>query len=355
MTLMSYGMMVYYPAAQAVEQIVLADRLGFHGAYLADDPTARDPWLICAAAARETERIRLGFSATHVYLREPTFIAQALATLDELSNGRAEAVVSYGDQSVLRLYGIDPKGKRPLARVREAIDVMRRYLDEGAVDHDGEFFHYSGLVAGARPVQARLPLLIGAVGGPRSFQLAGEVGDGVHCVGVSRANSEFVVEHVAAGAERAGRDYRELDMAAACITCVAEDASVAREAARAVVAGWLPSLPRNCVERHGLDYDEVAPIIEASHRGDTQQAIRLTTPEITEALSIAGTPAECAERIRRDIVEAGIGHVLLALVDQAVVDVYGGPRFDDLPDTSRQLELVRDQLLPLVEPVNDIT
>jgi 5,10-methylenetetrahydromethanopterin reductase len=355
MTRMSYGMMAYYPAAQAVEQIVLADRLGFHGAYLADDPTARDPWLICAAAAGETERIRLGFSATHVYLREPTFIAQALATLDELSNGRAEAVVSYGDQSVLRLYGIDPKGKRPLARVREAIDVMRRYLDDGAVEHDGEFFHYSGLQAMARPVQARLPLLIGAVGGPRSFQLAGEVGDGVHCVGISRANSEFVVEHVAAGAERAGRDHRELDIAAACITCVAEDGAVAREAARAVVAGWLPSLPRNCIERHGLDYEEVAPIIEASRRGDTEQAIRLTTPEVTDALSVAGTPAECAERIRRDIVEPGIEHVVLALVDQPVVDAYGGPRLDDLPDTKRQLELVHDQLLPVLQPVTAIT
>lgn len=354
MTHMSYGMMAYYPAAQAVEQIVQADRLGFHGAYLADDPTARDPWLICAAAARETDDIRLGFSVTHVYLREPTFIAQALATLDELSNGRAEAAVSYGDQSVLRLYDIDPRGQRPLARVREAVDVMRRYLDDGAVDHDGEFFSYSGLVAAVRPVQARLPLLIGGVGGPKSFQLAGEVGDGVHCVGVSRANSEFVVEHVAAGAERSGRDHRELDIAAAGITCVAENASAAREAARAVVAGWLPSLPRNCIERHGLDYDDVAPIIEASHRGDTEQAIRLTTPEITDALSIAGTPEECAERIRRDIVEAGIEHVLLALVDQPVVDAYGGPRLDDLPDTRRQLELVHNQLLPVLEPVTAI-
>ena len=78
-----------------------------------------------------------------------------------------------------------------------------------------EFFKYTGLFTLARPVQKKVPLKIGAMGGPRSFQLAGEISDGIHhALGYSRENYEYVLEHVRAGAAKAGRDWRELDLAA---------------------------------------------------------------------------------------------------------------------------------------------
>lgn len=342
----SYGLMSPYTAGEAVELIKLADRRGFHGCYLADEPSGRDPWLVTAAAARETERIRLGFSATHVFLREPTLIAHALATLDELSSGRAEAVVSYGDPGILDAYHVEWRGTRPLARVREALAVMRRFLDEGEVTHDGEFFRYSGVATAARPVQEHLPLLVGAMGGPKSFELAGAVADGVHCVGNSLANSQYVVEHVNRGAQNAGRDGAELDMAAACITSVAEDPEIAREAVRPVVAGWLPSYPDSLIERHGLEPGDVAGIRAAAGRGDIDGAAELTSPDIVDALAIAGTPEECAARVRGELLDGGIEHVIFGLVDQKVVDSYAGPQVAGLPDADAQLQLISDRLIP---------
>jgi 5,10-methylenetetrahydromethanopterin reductase len=346
MVRVSYGLPGTYPAREMVALIRLADELGFHACHLDDAPTQRDSWLVAAAAARETSRIRLGFSATHVYLREPTLIAQALATLDELSHGRAEAVVSFGDPAMLDAYHVEWRGRRPLARVREALSVMRAYLDEGAVDHDGEFFRYSGVEAGVRPVQEHLPLLVGALGGPRSFALAGEVADGVECGSSSRENSEYVVAHVRRGAERAGRDADELQLGAFCVVAVSDDAEAARRAARTVVAGWLPSFPDSMLTRHGLEPDQVAPIIAALDAGDVTEALRQTSPEIGEALSISGSPESCAERIRTDLVAAGIDHVLLVLVDPVDVEAYTGERPEGLPDVRRQLQLIHDRLLP---------
>jgi 5,10-methylenetetrahydromethanopterin reductase len=342
----SYGMMSQCAADQAVGLIKAAEDLGFHGSYLADDPSGRDPWLLLAAAARETHSIRLGVSATHVFLRDPTLIAHALATLDELSAGRAEAVVSYGDPGILDAYHVEWRGTRPLARVREALEVMRALLDRGEVTHEGEFFHYSGVATAARPVQERLPLLVGAIGGPRSFEMAGEVADGVHCVGNSRANSEYVVEHVTRGADRAGRDVAELDLAAACITAVADDRDAAKRAARPIVAGWIPSFPDSLIERHHLEPAQVAGIRDAMGRGDVNRATELTTPEIVDALSISGTPEECADKVGRELLDGGIEHVAFALVDQSIVDSYSGPQMPGLPDAHAQLRLISERLVP---------
>ena len=65
------------------------------------------------------------------------------------------------------------------ARLREAHHVMRTLLDEGSIDFEGDFYSYSGVTTAARPVQEHLPLKIGAMGGPKSMELAGEIADGL--------------------------------------------------------------------------------------------------------------------------------------------------------------------------------
>ena len=107
-------------------------------------------WLLFAAAAAETERIKMGPSVTHVIFRDPTLIVQQLATLDELSGGRADLVVSFGNTSLLGQYNQPWEGTKPLSRVKEAHGGDAQPFDEGAVTHEGEFFGYSGLWTLAR-------------------------------------------------------------------------------------------------------------------------------------------------------------------------------------------------------------
>jgi 5,10-methylenetetrahydromethanopterin reductase len=237
-------------------------------------------------------------------------------------------------------------GQRPLARLREAITVIRALLDEGEVTFDGEFFRYSDVVIGVRPVQERLPLLIGAMGGPMTFRLAGEISDGVHFAGVDRDNSTYVVEQVRQGALKAGRDPAALDHAAFCPIAVAEDGAAAREALRTLMAGWITSMPQNLLERLGIDPSQVDRIATALSNGDMVEALRLTPPEVATTIGVTGTPEECLQQIRTELVEPGIDHIIMGITDPEMVESITGIKMDGVPSVVDQMRLVHDRVIP---------
>lgn len=342
---LSYVMLPDYPLADAIETVRLADELGFHAAYSVDETWHKDPWILFAACARETRRIRLGPNLTPIGLRDPTLVAQALATLDELSGGRVECVFSIGDFGLLHQYGMDWTQMKPLSRVREAHHVMRTFLDEGAITFEGDFYRYSGLFTLARPVQRRLPLIVGAMRGPRSFELAGEIADGCHHAhSYSRAAHEYFVEHVRAGAERAGRDWRDLDLGAWCAIVCGPDPGEARRAAHAMVPFYLPGMPHEQLERHGVNPADTQPIVDALARGELDRAAELTSPDLADSLSIAGTPAECRARVE-EIAASGINHVILCVLDPVIVKTITG-RDVQVPHAREQLRLIAQHMLP---------
>ncbi len=343
----SYAMLPDHPVAELLDTIALADELGFHGCYGADETYHKDSWQILAAAASRTSRIRLAPDVTHVILRDPTMIAQQVATLDELSGGRAECGYSIGNFGMLEQYHVADRAARPLARLREAHGVMRTMLDEGAIDFEGEYYHYTGLFTSARPVQKRVPIFIGAMRGPKSFQLAGEIADGMHqALAYSREAMEYAVEHIRIGAERGGRDWTTLDIGAWMVASVSEDSRAARDAARVVAAFYISAMPREQVERHGVDPDSLQPIVEAFTRGDVAEGVRLTSPEIGDKLTCAGTPEEIVERIRRDVVPSGFNHVVLALTDPYLVETWSGLTIENVPSLQGQLRLIHDRVMP---------
>src|SRR3954447_15346562 len=158
------------PVDELLAAAQAADELGYYACYSADEIYHKDAWLLFAAVAGRTERIRLGPCVAPIYVRDPTYVAQLAATLDELSDGRAEVVFGIGNVAMLEQYGVPWRGTRPIARLREAHRVMRTLLDEGSIDFAGEFYAYSGVSTVARPVQEHLPLKIGAMGGPKSME-----------------------------------------------------------------------------------------------------------------------------------------------------------------------------------------
>jgi 5,10-methylenetetrahydromethanopterin reductase len=345
----SYVMLPEYPVQDTIESIKLADRLGYYAAYAADETWHKDLWLIFAAAADKTSNIRFGPSLAPITLREPTLISQAVATLDELSGGRAEAVISSGNFGLLAQYGINWAKTKPLSRVKEAHQVMRAFLDEGAISFDGEFYNYTGLFTFARPVQQRLPLKLGAMRGPKSFQAAGELADGVHhALSYTRTAYEYMVENVRIGAQRAGRNAEDLDLGAWVVFATGPDGQAAKQAARAMVGLYASSMPAEQLERNNVDPTELTPIIEAVGAGDLKRAYELTPAELAEKLSIAGTPAECRDRISREIAPAGVNHLILAITDAALVTAFSGMEMPGVLSMSEQLQLVHDEIMPAV-------
>ncbi len=343
----SYVHLPAYPLSQSMDMIKTADELGFYGAYSVDETYWKDMWLLFAALADKTKQIRMGPSVTHVILKDPTLIVQQLATLDELTNGRAEAVISFGNLAMLGQYHIKWQESKPLSRVKEAHQVMRTFLDNGVITHEGEFYNYTGLFTFARPVQKRMPVKIGAMGGPRSFLAAGELFDGMHhALGYSRENYEYVMKNVKAGAEKAGRNWQDLDLAAWVVWVISDDSQAAKETARIMVAFYLSAMPQQQVERHGIEYSSLQPIFEAFGAGDVQKAVDLTTPEIGEKLSISGTAEECVAKLKNNILPTGINHVVAAISDPFLVKAFTGRDIENCPDVIGQMRLIHDKVLP---------
>jgi 5,10-methylenetetrahydromethanopterin reductase len=342
----SYVMLPDYPLTDSLASIQLADELGFHAVYAADETWHKDLWLLFAAAADKTSNIRMGPSVSAVVLREPTLIAQAAATLDELTGGRAEVVLSSGNFGLLAQYGMDWTTQKPLSRVKEGVHVIRTLLDDGAITFDGEFFTYKGLFSFARPVQDHLPVKMGAMRGPKSFQVAAEFSDGCHhALSYTKGAYEYMYENMKIGADRAGKNVDDLDIGAWVVFATGEDGAVAKDAARSMVGLYASAMPNEQLERNGVSPEAMKPIIDALGAGDLAGSIDATTPEIGETLSIAGTPEECVAKLK-EIEAAGVNHMILAITDATLVKTFMGRDIEGVADVDTQLRLIHDRIMP---------
>jgi 5,10-methylenetetrahydromethanopterin reductase len=350
--LVSFQMLPEQPAKELLDAIDSADRLGYHACYSADEIYHKDAWLLFAAAAARTERIRLGPCVAPIFMREPTYIAQLAATLDELSDGRAEVVFGIGNIAMLEQYGVEWRGTRPIARLREAHGVMRAVLDQGSIDFEGDFYSYTGVTTAARPVQEHLPLKIGAMGGPKSMELAGEIADGLHTAcAYSREALDYTVTHFRTGVERAGRSPDGLDLGDSLLGAVAPDGEVARRAGRILAAFYIPSMPPPLLERHGIDPDRVAPVIDAFAAGDVQRALEATPEEVADRIMVAGTPEDWVAWLTDTYQPAGLNHALVSFTDPFTLRAWTGIEIEGLPDLGEQVRLVGEQVIPELGPL----
>jgi 5,10-methylenetetrahydromethanopterin reductase len=342
----SYVMLPDYPLTESLASIRLADELGFHAVYAADETWHKDLWLLFAAAAAGTTNIRMGPSVSGVVLREPSLIAQATATLDELTGGRAEVVLSSGNFGLLAQYGMDWTTQKPLSRVKEGVHVIRTLLDEGAITFDGEFFTYKGLFTFARPVQERVPVKLGAMMGPKSFQVAGEFTDGCHqALGYTREAYQYMYDNMKIGAERAGKNVDDLDIAAWCVVSVGEDSAAAKEAAKSVVGLYASSMPDSLLERNGVSPSEMKPILDKFVAGDLAGSIDETPDDLADKLSVAGTPEQCIAKIK-EMRSGGANHMICAITDAHLVKTFMGREIQGVADVDTQLRLIHDEIMP---------
>ena len=339
------------PAAELLAAAKVADELGYYACYSADEIYHKDAWILLAAVAAETSRIRLGPCVVPVFLRDPTQVAQAAATLDDLSDGRAEVVLGIGNLAMLEQYGIEWRGTRPLARLREAHEIIRTLLDDGSIDFHGEFFRCEGVATAARPVQRHVPVKIGAMGGPKSLELAGEIADGlIAACAYSTEALGYLVDRVGRGAHRAGRDPGELDVGESLLGAIAPSRDEAVRAGRTLAAFYIPSMPDGLLQRHGIQPDDVREINEAFAAGDVKRALALTPDELADRLVVAGTPDDWVDWLTSIYEPSGLSHALVSFADPFSLDAWAGVQVDGLPGLVDQVRLFGEAVLPRLSP-----
>jgi alkanesulfonate monooxygenase SsuD/methylene tetrahydromethanopterin reductase-like flavin-dependent oxidoreductase (luciferase family) len=149
---------------QALTQACRADEAGFDSVWLTEHHFSRhgivsDSLMVLAHLAARTSSVRLGTAVSVLPLHHPVRLAEAAATVDQLSGGRLDLGIGRGYQpGEFRGFGVDIAEKHD--RFAEALDVLDRlWSTDGPVSHSGKFWSFEDAYPQPRPVQRPHPPL----------------------------------------------------------------------------------------------------------------------------------------------------------------------------------------------------
>lgn len=313
------------PAEDVLAAVTEAEALGAEIAFIAEDINCRDSFVLGALASSRTSRIRVATGVANPYTRNPTSLAMATATLDEVSGGRAILGLGSSSPSLIEGQMGIPAGAS-VGVMREAVSIIRGLLAGQTVTLQGRRFRYQDARLEARPVQARIPIFFAAMG-PQMLRLVGQVADGVLLnVGATTEYIAWAIGEIRAGAEAAGRSMDAITVAAWLTAYVTEDFTGGLERARQWLAGML-SIPRQgeLLLAHAGGDPAILPAIREvcglyPNRGDRAAGARLISPELAERMTIIGDRARAAERLR-EYRAAGVQVPVLSIA--AMRSLYG--------------------------------
>jgi F420-dependent oxidoreductase-like protein len=296
--------------SQQRDFVVEAEKLGLDICWVAeawgsDAPSALGYYAAC------TERMLLGSGVIQVGTRTPVAIAQAAITLSNLSGGRfLLGLGASGPQVIEGLHGVS--FARPLVRLRETVEIVRRVFDGGKISYTGAEFSIPHPGGDAVPMRLSMraehaiPIYLATLS-PAMLRLTGEVADG--WLGTS-----FVPEGAAAyfayldeGLARSGRARRELDVCQGAEVAFADDEEslramlAARKKELAFSLGGMGSKSTNyynqAYSRQGWA-EVAAEVLKRWQAGDRDGAVGLVTDEMVLATTLIGTESMVRQRLR---------------------------------------------------------
>ncbi|MBC7218833.1 MAG: 5,10-methylenetetrahydromethanopterin reductase [Hadesarchaea archaeon] len=302
------------------------EQLGFQQIWVCDHYHNRYVHSVLAQLALETRRVQLGPGVTNPYLAHPAVTAAAVATLNELSNGRALLGMSSGDPFFLETVGI--KQTKPLTSVREAVFIIRKLFAGERVDFEGECFTCRGARLRFKPPN-RIPIY---VGGRRRkmLRLAGEVADGALINASHPIDIVDAVKNIKEGLRQRASHGGDFDFVAYMAVSIDNDEKKARDAARGVVAFVASSAPEDSLSHRAISAEDVEEVRKYLRRGELAKAREAVTDEMLDEFSVCGKAENVANRVQ-ELEKIGITRVVI-----------GSPIG---PDPLKSLKLVAEKLL----------
>ena len=299
------------PPSVFLEYVRAIEDLGFHDLWVCDSSLhARDVFAYLTLAATHTRRVRLGVSVFQPYTRHPAIDVNGMATINEISGGRAIMAVGAGDRPQREL-GFRPA---PVQLVRDMIQVCRQLIAGETVSFANEQFQLREARLRCNP-GLPLPIYV-ACSGPKMLEMAGECADGVIMMsGGTRETISFGLAHVHDGLARGDRSVEHVDVAWGAATVIADDRRDALDQTR-VMAAWYANHSPAYARQSGAP----AELIETMRSRDpgrnlheARGASALAPDEMVDQLTLAGPPSHVVERIAM-AQELGINHFELFLI-----------------------------------------
>jgi len=229
------NVMVYPGDRNPIDNAVRAEADGFESIWMTDGNGRMDSLTAAAAIGARTSRVRIGLSIVPVFNRPPPVLAGSAVTLSHIAPNRVVLGVGSSSQTMIeRWYGME--FAKPLTRVRETVDLVRRVFTGERTAYDGETVRSHGFRL-ATPLKGSMPIYIAGLR-PRMLELAGEIGDGVVLNLVPAELLSRVLEHVDTGAKRSGRRVEDLEIVSLLNAFVTDDIEVGTQAMRRIALGY---------------------------------------------------------------------------------------------------------------------
>jgi len=276
------------------------EALGYEELYSYDHIGAVDPFVVLIPAAHATERLLVGPLVLNNEFHHPALLARTAATVDRMTGGRLVLGLGTGyAQDEHDAIGLELRRPGPrVTRFGESVEIVRRLLDDDAARVDGEHHHVALDALGVRPLQDRIPILIGGFG-RRVVTIAAEFADIFQFTGLSDA---------ADGSVAAGG--------------FALDQVVQR-------AGWLSEaagerdgeIERSALVQMVAVGEDTPPPEEVATRFDVDPAIVADSPFV-----LTGTVGQLVDKLERIRAATGISHYVIREPDvfAPVVDALAG-------------------------------
>lgn len=314
--------------AQAIaNRAVEAEAAGFDSAWVIEDYYSWEAFGSLGYVAAVTERIDLGISVTTPYVRSAPLLASSAATVDQFSTGRL--ILGLGRSSGTMLGQIGIEDRKPFATMREYVESMRRLWQGGEVSYDGQVVRIDRIVPDVLPVNGTVPIVIGAIG-PKMLELAGAIADGVVLTGFSPpAYVRWACEHVAAGAERAGRDPAQIEIIVIVATRITDELQTATDELKPWLglAYGMTGRGEMLLTGSGVDPEVLAPIRAAllideilgeglepylhSYKRVSTESVGAMVPDaLVRAASVIGSPDEARDQMQV-FLDAGATHIIV--------------------------------------------
>ncbi|MCC6146979.1 MAG: LLM class flavin-dependent oxidoreductase [Anaerolineaceae bacterium] len=297
------------PFERIVEIIEMCEELGYDHLWIPNEKFFHEMYVTATVAALKSTSPQIGTYIVDPYTFHPALTAISIASLDQVSAGRAILAIGAGGTG-FPVMGIERK--KPALAIKETIQIVRGLLKGDTVTLQGEV---RSINAGRLNFKTRagIPIIV-ASRGDSILKVAGEVADGAMIatyaepVGVSHALS-LVKE----GAVQAGRSLRDLTLISRVDTCISKDRKEAIQAVKWMIGVFLwTSYPdRRFVHHVGLDVPaELEKIIAWRDYNLIEEYKHLIPDEFADKFCWAGTAEEVAQKIAA-VVNLGIENITI--------------------------------------------
>jgi len=314
------------PAEKLAELVKFSEDNGLKYAWITDHYNNRDAYALLTHIGANTSKISIGPGVTNPYTRTPPQLASSIATVNEVSGGRAIFGIGPGDKVTFDGLGIE--WVKPLSMVRETVELMRKLLTGKKISYDGKVCHIKSAKLDYQKGE-NIPVYIGAQG-PKMLKLAGEIAEGALVNGSHPRDFETAVKLLKEGCEGAGKNFNDFDVAAYTSFSIADTKEEAEKTAKPVTAFIVAGSPDTVFEKHGIPIEDVNKVRDG-FKESFGAAIKAVTPEMLDAFSICGSPDECIEQID-SLFKVGVTQMIT-----------GSPLG---PSKVKSIELIGKQLIP---------